>query len=226
MGFTSCTLSQQIGQVCGARCNCQWQRQKPKGEQNRQINPRMRGEPSRGLLDASQAIYASPPRLAGSSQRHLELALRQPNIAPRGSQRTNCAQGTPLQAPRSSPTQRKCRRPGRRAALQDAPTPPGARAPRRAAARRSTARPRARRPARRRSRRAHLPNGAPSGARSFRGRRLLEVCCWIPRSIICRRLGRKRSTPNSYERATRLIVVTTWTRTARSRFRTTSSRRP
>ena len=40
---------------------------------NTKINQEMRGEPSRDLLDAPQAVFASPPRLAGSSQRQDEL---------------------------------------------------------------------------------------------------------------------------------------------------------
>ena len=82
-------------QVCAPLgCNCQWHRQTRGREQNRQINPGMRGEPSRDLLDASQGRFASPLHLAGSSQRQLELgsqaaknsAARQPctRPAPRG----------------------------------------------------------------------------------------------------------------------------------------------
>ena len=166
---------------------------------NTKINQEMRGEPSRDLLDASQAVFASPPRLAGSSQRQVELgsqaakysAARQPctRQAPRGHHSKR--KGSPRK-------QRRCRRPGRRAPSPAAPTPPGARARRRAAGRRSTALPRARRPARRRSRRARRARkGAPSGAPNSRGRRLLEVYCWIRKLIICRRLGRKLSTQNS-----------------------------
>ena len=47
--------------------------QNSKGDKNTKINQEMRGEPSRDLLDASQAVFASPPRLAGSSQRQDEL---------------------------------------------------------------------------------------------------------------------------------------------------------
>ena len=172
---------------------------KTKGEQNRQINPEMRGEPSRDLLDASQGRFASPPHLAGSSQRQDELgsqaakysAARQPctRQAPRGHHAKR--KGSPAQ-------RRRCRRPGRRAPSPAAPTPPGARAPRPAAGKRSTALPRARRRARRRSRRARRARkGAPSGAPNSRGRRLLEVYCWTPRSIIYHQLGRKLSTQNS-----------------------------
>ena len=95
---------------------------------NTKINQEMRGEPSRDLLDASQAVFASPPRLAGSSQRQDELgsqaakysAARQPctRQAPRGHHSKR--KGSPAQL-------RRCRRPGRRAPSRAAPTPPGAR---------------------------------------------------------------------------------------------------
>ena len=140
----------------------------------------MRGEPSREPPDASQAVFASPPRLAGSSQR------RQDELGSQAAKYSAARQPCTRQAPRghhskrkgSPRKQRRCRRPGRRAPSRAAPTPPGARAPQRAAGRRSTAPRRARRPARRRSRRARRArSGAPSGAPNSRGRRLLEVYC-------------------------------------------------
>ena len=45
----------------------------------------MRGEPSRGLLDTSQAIFAALPAWPAALSAISSWALRQPKIAPRGS---------------------------------------------------------------------------------------------------------------------------------------------
>ena len=181
----------------------------------------MRGEPSRGLLDTSQAIFAALPAWPAALSAISSWALRQPKIAPRGSLAPAQRHGD------TTPSAKKQPRATNMSAPRTARTNTGrtntARSEGSATGRRKALN---RASAGRRSRRAHLPNGAPSGAPNSRARHLLEVYCWTPRSIIYHQPGRKRSTPNSYERATRRTVPTTWTRTARSRFRTINSRRP